>query len=280
MTISRSINPTVEGEGAVVGRSGAVGVIDAVDVEFGSDRGDRSVAVIRQLSLSVHAGEFLVVVGRSGCGKTTILNLFSGLVTPTAGQVTVAATEPVQARKHIAYMFARDALLPWRTAQANVEYGLELRGVARPERKRIGADLLDKVGLAHAGGRYPSQLSQGMRQRVALARTWALQPALLLMDEPFAALDAQTRVEVQAEFTQLWSERRNAVVFVTHDLSEAITLADRILVMREGQIVKQFVVDIPRPRDPLEITSQTWYSEMYRQLRDLISVTASNPGTL
>lgn len=226
--------------------------------------------VLDNVSLEVYAGELLVVVGRSGCGKTTVLNVFAGLIQPSGGDVTVCGTKPVQARKDMAYMFARDALLPWRTARGNVEYGLELRGKGRRERHELSNRLLGQLGLGKAGGLFPSQLSQGMRQRVALARTWALDPEVLLMDEPFAALDAQTRVEVQNEFLSLWGQRRSAVVFVTHDLAEAILLADRILVMDDGKVIKEFTVDEKRPRDPVDIEGKPWYHELRRELRDLI----------
>lgn len=156
--------------------------------------------VLRSLHLDVPRGQFIALVGRSGGGKTTILNVLTGLVAPTSGQVAVLGVRPTDARSRIGFVPARDALLPWRTALRNVEYSLELRGVARADRKRIASHYLSLVGLEDAGHRWPWQLSQGMRQRVALVRAWAVEPELLLMDEPFAALDADTRQSVRAKF--------------------------------------------------------------------------------
>lgn len=267
-----------EVDGQVMADSARVAELDQVSVHF-SDADGVHVTALSNVSMSVRASELLVVVGRSGCGKTTVLNLLTGLIAPSAGRVEVLGRSPAKARDHMAYMFARDALLPWRTAQGNVEYGLEIRGNGknRQERRAIAAEMLEQVGLARAGRRYPTQLSQGMRQRVALARTWVLDPALLLMDEPFAALDAQTRAEVQAEFVRQWELRRNAVVFVTHDLNEAVLLADRILVMRDGAIIRELEVNAPRPRekDKKDVALEPWYQELLRELRELISWTDS-----
>lgn len=246
-----------------------VRIQDAV-VEF--DHEDGSVQrVLDHFSLTLAPGELLVLVGRSGCGKTTVLNLLAGLVTATSGTVAVAGLEPVAARSRIGYMFARDGLMAWRTAIGNVEFGLEIRGVKdRAERRRIATQALERVHLANAARKFPWQLSQGMRQRVALARTWALQPSLLLMDEPFSALDAQTRESVQAEFLKTWSASRASTVFVTHDLGEALLMADRIVLMKQGRIGLDVRVPFARPRDPVELAASAEFRTLERQLRDML----------
>lgn len=240
----------------------------SVSVDFPSpDGGART--VLSGIDLDIPAGQFTALVGRSGCGKTTLLNMVAGLVEPTSGTVEVVGRPPRQARSDLGFMLARDALLPWRSARRNVEYGLELRGVPRAARRARARTWLDAVHLADAENLWPWQLSQGMRQRVALARTWALDPAVLLMDEPFAALDAQTRLSVQNEFLRLWqADRDRTVLFVTHDLGEAIALADRIVLMGNGQILEDIEVGIDRPRDLELVTGQPRYLELVELLRD------------
>jgi NitT/TauT family transport system ATP-binding protein len=166
------------------------------------------------------------------------------------------------------FMMARDALFPWRTAQKNVEYGLELRGVPKAERRTQSARWLAAVQMSEASRLWTWQLSQGMRQRVALARTWALDPDILLMDEPFAALDAQTRVEVQREFLELWqSQVGRTVIFVTHDLGEAICLSDRVLLLGAGRVIDDVSIDIERPRELETLTAEPRYIEIFNRLR-------------
>jgi len=224
--------------------------------------------VLSGIDLTIPRGEFTALVGRSGCGKTTLLNLIAGLTDPSAGSVTVLGTEPRAARKQLGFMLARDALLPWRTARRNVEYGLELRGVARAKRREVALHWLEAVHLLHAQHHWPWQLSQGMRQRVALARTWALDPAVLLMDEPFAALDVNTRMSAQKKFLELWqAEEHRTVVFVTHDLGEAIALADRVVLLGGGRVLDDVPVEIDRPRDLPMITSDPRYLRLYERLR-------------
>lgn len=220
------------------------------------------------VSLSVRKGELLVLVGRSGCGKTTVLNLVAGLVQSTQGEVTVLGASPAAARPRLAYMLARDALLPWRTARRNVEFGLELRRpeLKKTERRAVAQEALDHLGVGGSSSLYPWQLSQGMRQRVALARTWAIEPELLLMDEPFAALDAQTRTATQEKFLDVWSSDRRTVIFVTHELTEAILLADRIIVMSDGRIVDEVAVHLPRPRLAENLVEQPEYLELHARI--------------
>lgn len=227
--------------------------------------------VLRDLHLGVPRGQFIALVGRSGGGKTTILNVLTGLVAPTSGQVSVLGVSPTEARSRIGFVPARDALLPWRTALRNVEYSLELRGVAREERKRRARHYLALVGLENASHRWPWQLSQGMRQRVALVRAWSVDPELLLMDEPFAALDADTRQSVRAKFrTLLRSGPPRTVVFVTHDLDEAVLMADRVAVLSGGRITADTLVP---PRHGHDATSDELTADhlvLLRKLRDAL----------
>lgn len=219
-------------------------------------------------NVTIHSkrGELLVLVGQSGSGKTTFLNLVTGLVTPTRGTIEILGTTPNLARDEISYMFARDALLPWRTASRNVELGMEILKASRAERRRVASEMLSRVGLGHATDRLPWQLSQGMRQRVALARTWARDPRLLLMDEPFSALDPQTRMSVQEVFLKMWSESERSVVLVTHDLSEALLLGDRVLLIANGRVVHELNVPFERPRDLVELALSKEFRDLEHHL--------------
>jgi NitT/TauT family transport system ATP-binding protein len=212
--------------------------------------GREPMLAVDNVSLAVREGEFVAVVGPSGCGKTTVLNMVAGLVEPTEGAVTIDGAPVTGIRNDVGYMFARDGLLPWRSALDNVAFGLELRGVPAGQRRERAGELLRMVGLAGFEHHLRAELSQGMRQRAALARTLATDPRIILMDEPFGALDAQTRLLLQDEFIRIWEAHRKTVVFVTHDLVEAILLADRVLVFsgRPGRIKAEFAVDLPRPR--------------------------------
>ena len=240
-----------------------------VDVEFEiPDRPGETHLAVNNISLDVRPGELLVLVGRSGCGKTTVLNVVAGLIAATRGDVRVMGDPPVEGRKHVSYMFARDALLPWRTARRNVEFALELRrpDIKRRERRARAQELLERLGVGRAANLWPWQLSQGMRQRVALARTWATEPDVLLMDEPFAALDAQTREDVQGIFLDIWSRDRKTAIFVTHDLGEAILLGDRVIVMSDGYKIDEVEIVIPRPRNPATISEEDQYRAVHHRL--------------
>jgi NitT/TauT family transport system ATP-binding protein len=230
--------------------------------------------VLADLSLDVPTGQLLAIIGASGCGKTTMLNLVSGLVTPTGGEVTVLGEAPRVGRADIGFMFARDALLPWRTARQNVELGLELQRQSRLTRHQQALQLLDLVHLSSAVDRYPGQLSQGMRQRVALARTWATDPELLLLDEPFAALDALTRTSVRDVFLDIWDNElhRKTVLFVTHDLTEALMLADRVITIARGSVQSDVEVPYGRPRDQRELMARTDYQALFDTLRQDLTV--------
>jgi NitT/TauT family transport system ATP-binding protein len=219
-----------------------------VSKTFAGRAGD--VAALRHVDLTVDQGEFLAVVGRSGCGKSTLLRLIAGLLKPTAGRIRIDGTPVTGPRRDVALMFQRPALLPWRSVLDNVMLPAEIFGWPRRERRRQAAELLDKVGLAGFEKRLPHELSGGMQQRVAICRALIQRPRLLLMDEPFSALDALTREELAVELQRIHMQLHTTVVFVTHAISEAVLLADRVVVLssRPGQVRKVVDVDIPRPR--------------------------------
>ncbi|MED5393743.1 MAG: ABC transporter ATP-binding protein [Actinomycetota bacterium] len=255
--------------------SPAVG-LEKVSLVFAAED-ESSVLALDTVSLEIGAGEFVAIVGPSGCGKTTILNLLSGLIPPTAGTVERNGRKVDGPSRDIGYMLARAALSPWRNARRNVELGLEIHGVNRQERRRRAEELLSLLHLDGFANAYPSQLSQGMRQRVAIARTLAIEPGLWLLDEPFGALDAQTRMAVQSEFVGLWEQSAGStVILVTHDLEEAVLLADRVIVLtaRPGRIKSDTVVDLPRPRVIDELRFDDRFKELehqiWRELRDEI----------
>jgi NitT/TauT family transport system ATP-binding protein len=226
------------------------------------------VEVLSGLNFSLQSGEFLAIVGPSGSGKSTVLNLLAGLDRPTAGTV-LCQGEPVAAvNTGIGYLTQHDSLLPWRTVEQNVAVPLELRNIDRAEITARVRDLIAQVGLDGFERHYPSQLSGGMRKRAMLARTLIYDPPVLLMDEPFGPLDAQLKLVLQAELLKLWSARRKTVVFVTHDIVEAITLADRVLVFspRPCRIRLDEPITIPRPREVHEVRFHPAFEEHYRRL--------------
>jgi NitT/TauT family transport system ATP-binding protein len=257
-------NPALSSHGSP---GGTVVRIAGVSHSFATPDGARR-AVLDGIDLEIRRGEFLAIVGPSGCGKTTLLNLVAGLVRAEVGIVEVHGGRPKVGDPEVGYLFARDALLPWRTVLGNAELALEIAGVAKSERRRRAEELLGSVGLADSANAYPAQLSQGMRQRVAIARTLATRPDLLMLDEPFSALDAQTKLLLQDTFSKLWAGLGATVVLITHDLSEAISLADRVVLMtaRPGRIKRVFEVDLPRPRSVVTLQSEEAYHRMYQQL--------------
>jgi NitT/TauT family transport system ATP-binding protein len=215
------------------------------------DRRKTKRQILASVDLDVRKGEFVSVVGPSGCGKSTLLNFISHLLPIQTGEVDVLG-EPVHAfNPKIGYVFQQHALLPWRTVIENTELGLEVRGDGREARRAHCREVLAAMGLSGFEDHYPSEISGGMRQRVSLARTLVAAPEFILMDEPFGALDAQTKVLIQEVFINYWERNRRSVLFVTHDLAEAITLSDRVVVMsaRPGRIIADHVIDLPRPRD-------------------------------
>ena len=223
-------------------------------------------------TLEVAKGEFVSVVGPTGCGKSTLLNVAAGLLEPSSGTVAVFGDAQVAANgvnRRAGYMFQADALMPWRTGIDNVVAGLEFRGVPRSDAMRQGEEWLRRVGLAGFGDRYPHQMSGGMRKRLALAQTLILSPDILLMDEPFSALDVQTRQLMENEVLALWAEDRKSVLFITHDLEEAIALSDRVIVLSAGPATRpigDFRVDLPRPRDVSEIRMTPAFLDLHREI--------------
>jgi NitT/TauT family transport system ATP-binding protein len=223
-------------------------VVEGVTKVFNEGRPDE-VTALSDVDLSVGAGEFVSLIGPSGCGKSTLLRLVADLITPTRGTVTVAGKPAVRARLDQEYgiAFQQAGLLEWRTVSRNVELPLEMRGVGRAERRSRAAEMLALVGLEDFAGHYPAQLSGGMQQRVAIARALAVHPPLLLMDEPFGALDEMTRERLQGELLQICAKTGTSTVFVTHSISEAVFLSDRVVVMspRPGRITASVDVDLP-----------------------------------
>ena len=212
--------------------------------------------------------EFVAIVGPSGCGKSTILNMIGGLVAPSAGAIELDGRPVAGTPPGVGYVFQKDTVFPWRTVARNIGLGLEYRGVAEAERERRVREAVRLAGLEGFEEAFPATLSGGMRQRVALLRTLVVDPEILLMDEPFGALDTHTKIGLHAELLSLWEARHQTVVFVTHDLSEAITLADRIVVMtrRPGRVKPVHAVGLPRPRDVIKLRESEAYGREYGQL--------------
>ncbi len=266
---------------------------------FAAPGGGSSYTAVADTTLRVGAGEFVSVVGPTGCGKSTLLNVAAGLLAPRAGQVRVFG-EPLQGlNRRAGYMFQTEALLPWRSALDNVMLGLQYRGMPEPQARAQAQDWLARVGLAGFGDRYPHQLSGGMRKRAALAQTLVLDPDIILMDEPFSALDIQTRQLMEDEVLELWSagegrravprpgptpsgggrsapggpNGRKAVLFITHDLDEAIAMSDRVVVLSAGPATRpigEFGIDLARPRHVAEVRGTPRFIDLHRQIWDVL----------
>jgi NitT/TauT family transport system ATP-binding protein len=240
---------------------------------------DQRYTAVEAVNLTVQAGEFVSVVGPTGSGKSTLLNMAAGLLAPSAGRVEVfgqpLARGPEGVNRRAGYMFQADSLMPWRTALSNVMVGLEFRGVAPLQAREQAESWLQRVGLGGFGDRYPHQLSGGMRKRTSLAQVLALDPDIILMDEPFSALDIQTRQLMENEVLELWSSKKKAVLFITHDLDEAIAMSDRVVVLSSGPAARpigEFSIGLPRPRDVAEIKATpeflALHSAIWAVLRD------------
>ncbi len=231
--------------------------------------GGATYQALEDVTFSVGRGEFLAIVGPTGGGKTTLLNLAAGLIRPGSGRVLVFGTPVDGINRRAAYLFQQDVLLPWKTALDNVMLGPLLQRRSRPEAQDAAGRWLARVGLAGFENRYPHQLSGGMRKRVALAQSLIVGPEILLMDEPFAALDVQTRALMENDLLTIWQEDRKTVVFVTHDLEEAISLSDRVLVLSAGpgaHVIGSHPITLPRPRDVTEIRLHPAFLEIYRTI--------------
>ena len=236
------------------------------------DAGQRYTAV-SNTTLRINAGEFVSVVGPTGCGKSTLLNNGAGLLEASSGQVKVFGQTLAGINTRAGYMFQTEALMPWRSAIDNVMMGLQYRGVPDAEARRQAQAWLERVGLGEFGDRYPHQLSGGMRKRTALAQVLALDPDIILMDEPFSALDIQTRQLMENEVLELWAAKKKAVLFITHDLDEAIAMSDRVVVLSAGpgtHPIGEFNIDLPRPRDVAEVRSQPRFVELHTQIWNVL----------
>jgi NitT/TauT family transport system ATP-binding protein len=246
----------------------ALNLQDVACTFISKDNPGQRYTAVRDVSLNVKAGEFVSVVGPTGCGKSTLLNVAAGLLQPSVGSVKVFGEGLVGINRRAGYMFQAESLMPWRTALGNVMAGLEFRGGPNtPANAQAQAeDWLRRVGLGGFGGRYPHQLSGGMRKRVSLAQTLAPDPDIILMDEPFSALDIQTRQLMENEVLALWQSKKKAVLFITHDLDEAIAMSDRVVVLSAGPAshpLGEFSIDMPRPRDVAEIKTSPRFIELH-----------------
>lgn len=240
--------------------------LNDISKTFYSESGEQ-IRALEGLNLLVREGEFITLVGATGCGKTTLLNLIAGLDSPDDGQLCLG--KDLRLGNNVAYVFQHYTLFPWRSTLGNVSFGLQMRGVGRNKRKKEALKLLSKVGLNGFENTYPYELSGGMRQRAAIAQALAIQPKLLLMDEPFGALDDSTRRELQQMLTELWQENRTTILFVTHNIDEAVVLGEKVLIFsgRPGKIVREFNVELPRPRNT--ITKE--FTDLFMQIRQSLS---------
>ena len=235
------------------------------------DRDASRYTAVRDVSLTVEAGEFVSVVGPTGCGKSTLLNMAAGLLAPSSGQLRVFGEPLAGLNRRAGYMFQAESLMPWRTALGNVMAGLSFRGASDAEARALAAEWLQRVGLSAFGDRYPHQLSGGMRKRVSLAQTLVLDPDIILMDEPFSALDVQTRALMENEVLDLWGAKKKAVLFITHDLDEAIAMSDRVVILSAGpgsRPIGEFRIDLERPRDVAEVRATPRFVELHKAIWD------------
>jgi NitT/TauT family transport system ATP-binding protein len=254
--------------------------IERVSKSFHKTVKDNTIEVkaLADVSLSVRENEFLSIIGPSGCGKTTLLKLIDGLVPYDSGKISIGGKQITAPGPDRAVVFQTFALLPWRTVLANVEFSLELRQITAKERSEIARDCLRRVGLGDFENHYPHELSGGMQQRAGLARALAVNPAILLMDEPFGAVDAQTRQLLQEELLALWQRERKTVIFVTHSMDEAVYLSDRVVVMtpRPGQVAEVLDVPLPRPRIAEEVRRDAKFVELTNYIWDSLKKAMEN----
>lgn len=222
--------------------------LDRVDIHFGT--GNTAVQALSGIDLQIAAGEFISILGPSGCGKSTIIGAIAGFTQPSSGELFVDGRRVKSPGSDRGVVFQQHTLFPWKTVLENVEFGLKMRGVAKPPRRHAAEEILAQVGLSEFTQHYPNQLSGGMQQRVNLARVLVNRPRVILMDEPFGALDAQTRLSMQQLLLELWHELHMTIVFVTHDVDEALYLSDRVIVLtsRPGRVKAEISIDLPRPR--------------------------------
>ncbi|GAB3626243.1 ABC transporter ATP-binding protein [Pandoraea terrae] len=241
---------------------------------FANRQGKGEMTAVTNVSLAIQPGEFVSLIGPSGCGKSTLLNMGAGLYAPSEGQVLLAGRQVKGPSQQVAFMLQKDLLMPWRSIQANVELGMQIRGRSKAERAAAATRLLEKCHLKNFEHHYPHQLSGGMRQRAALARTLAIEPDVLLMDEPFSALDAQTKMVLQQDLAQMLAAEGKTALMITHDLAEAIALSDRVFVMSErpGTIIEEIRIDLPYRDNPIERRKQHGMNDYVAHLMDLLKV--------
>ena len=228
------------------------------------------VTAVHDVSLEVQQGEFVSIVGPSGCGKTTILNMIAGFIPASGGEILLDGRAVDGPGPERGVVFQSFALFPWKTVLDNVAFGPKIRGLPKAECEKIAREYLALAGLAHAAGRYPNELSGGMQQRVGVVRALANHPDVLLMDEPFASVDAQTRMTLQEELTRIWQERRPTIIFITHDVGEAVFLANRVVVLSKGRILKEIGVPLPRPRAWDLLTEDAAFKALCAQVLQLV----------
>jgi NitT/TauT family transport system ATP-binding protein len=251
----------------------ALELLDVTCTFRSRDDAGEAYTAVGETTLRIRAGEFVSVVGPTGCGKSTLLNIGAGLLPPTSGTVKVFGQPLSGINTRAGYMFQTEALMPWRSAIDNVMVGLQYCGVPDDEARRQAQAWLERVGLSGFGDRYPHQLSGGMRKRTALAQVLALDPDIILMDEPFSALDIQTRQLMENEVLDLWAAKKKAVLFITHDLDEAIAMSDRVVVLSAGPATRpmgEFDIDLPRPRNVAEVRTQPRFIELHTQIWDVL----------
>ena len=247
----------------------ALALQDVACTFVSKDNPGQRYTAVEKVDLTVAAGEFVSVVGPTGCGKSTLLNVGAGLLIPSTGSVSVFGQPLAGINQRAGYMFQADSLMPWRTALDNVSAGLQFHGVAERDAAVQADDWLRRVGLGGFGDRYPHQMSGGMRKRVSLAQTLVLDPDIILMDEPFSALDIQTRQLMENELLEIWQAKKKAVLFITHDLDEAIAMSDRVVVMSAGpgsRPIGDFPIDIERPRDVAEIKTSPRFLQLHQAI--------------
>jgi NitT/TauT family transport system ATP-binding protein len=248
--------------------------LDRVTCTFISrDAPGQRYTAVKDVTLDVAPGEFVSVVGPTGCGKSTLLNVAAGLLEPSSGAVRVFGAPLAGINTRAGYMFQSEALMPWRTTLANVTAGLEFRGMPQVDAVREAQAWLKRVGLGGFGDRYPHQLSGGMRKRTSLAQTLVLDPDIMLMDEPFSALDVQTRQLMENEVLELWAAKKKAVLFITHDLDEAIAMSDRVVVLSAGPAshpIGEFTIDLMRPRDVAEVRVTPRFIDLHKAIWDVL----------
>ncbi len=249
-------------------------LLENITCTFASrDGSGRGYTAVKDTTLAIAPGEFVSVVGPTGCGKSTLLNVGAGLLAPSSGQVKVFGKPLQGVNERAGYMFQGEALMPWRSALSNVTAGLEFAGVGAAQAREQGMEWLKRVGLGGFEDRYPHQMSGGMRKRAMLAQTLIRDPDIILMDEPFSALDVQTRQLMENEVLDLWMAKRKAVLFITHDLDEAIAMSDRVVVLSAGPATHpmgEFTIDIPRPRDVAEVRSNQRFIELHKAIWDVL----------